>query len=60
MNCDIEKFLGKLNTLKCKESIEFRLRFEKKWLNYRFVKSTLIEKELLELIKSYKNYHKLK
>lgn len=56
MKFEIENFLDKLSTVKCCESIEFRLRFQKAWLKYLTDKDKNTEKELLRLICEYKKY----
>lgn len=56
MKFEIEDFIAKLNSFKCNESIEFRLRFQKTWLNYLTNKDKSTEKELLRLIFEYQNF----
>lgn len=56
MKFEIEDFIAKLNTLQCSESIEFRSRFQKKWLKYLTDKDEKIEKELLRLVFVYQKF----
>lgn len=56
MKFEIENFITKLNTIKCSESIEFRLRFQKAWLKYLINKDKNTEKELLRLIFEYQKF----
>jgi len=58
MQFEIEDFITKLNTIKCSESIEFRLRFQKTWLKYLTHKDKKTEKELLRLIFEYQKFMK--
>lgn len=44
MKFEIEDFIAKLNSIKCNESIEFRLRFQKTWLKYLTRKDINTEK----------------
>lgn len=56
MKFEIEDFIAKLNTIQCSESIEFRLRFQKKYLGYLVEQDINIEKELLRLIFEYQKF----
>ena len=60
MKLEIEDFIAKLNTIQCNESIEFRLRFQKKWLKYLTHKDKNTEKELLRLIFEYQKFKNYK
>lgn len=55
MKFEIEDFIAKLSTIQCSESIEFRSRFQKKWLLYQYNNCKVIQKELVHLINSYLN-----
>lgn len=56
MKFEIEDFITKLNVIKCSDSIEFRLRFQKTWLKYLINKDKNIERELLRLIFEYQKF----
>ena len=56
MKFKIEDFITKLNTIQCGDSIEFRLRFHKTWLNYLAHSDENTEKELLRLIFKYQKF----
>ena len=56
MKFQIEDFIAKLNTIQCSDSIEFRLRFHKTWLNYLAHSDENTEKELLRLIFKYQKF----
>ncbi len=60
MKFEIEDFITKLNSIKCDESIEFRLRFQKTWLKYLTNKDKNTEKELLRLIFEYQKFREIK
>lgn len=60
MRFQIEDFITKLNSIKCDESIEFRLRFQKTWLKYLTNKDKNTEKELLRLIFEYQKFRRNK
>lgn len=60
MRFQIEDFITKLNSIKCDESIEFRLRFQKTWLKYLTNKDKNTEKELLRLIFEYQKFREIK
>lgn len=56
MKLEIEDFIFNLNTIKCSKSIEFRSRFQKKYLRYLIEQDKNIEKELLRLIFEYQKF----
>lgn len=56
MKFQIEDFIAKLNTIQCSDSIEFRTRFQKKWLKYLTYKDTTTESELMCLITEYQKF----
>lgn len=60
MKLEIEDFIAKLNSIKCSESIEFRSRFQKKYLRYLIQQDKNTEKELLRLIFEYQKFCRLK
>ncbi len=60
MKFESEDFITKLNSIKCDESIEFRLRFQKTWLKYLTNKDKNTEKELLRLIFEYQKFREIK
>lgn len=57
MKLKIEDFITKLNTIQCSDSIEFRLRYYKTWLNYLAHKDKNTEKHLLRMISEYQNFN---
>ncbi|MBA5794001.1 hypothetical protein H1R17_12055 [Flavobacterium sp. xlx-214] len=56
MNLEIKSFIETLNQTQCKENIEFRSRFQKKWLKYQEKKCDKIAQELLKLMHSYQEF----
>ncbi|RRA90382.1 hypothetical protein [Paenimyroides viscosum] len=56
MKFEIEDFITKLNTIQCSDSIEFRSRFQKRWLSYLADQDKNTEKELLRLIFEYQKF----
>jgi len=54
MNTEIKTFIETFDSVKCGHSFEFRLRITKLWLKYQESYCATIEKELLDLIASYK------
>lgn len=56
MKFQIEDFITKLNTIQCSDSIEFRLRYYKTWLNYLAHKDKNTEKQLLRMIFEYQKF----
>lgn len=56
MKFQIKDFITKLNTVQCSDSIEFRQRFNKRWLKYLTDKDKNTEKELLRLIFEYQKF----
>lgn len=56
MKFEIEDFVTKLNSIKCSESIEFRSRFQKKYLRYLGDHDKNTERELLRLIFEYQKF----
>ena len=51
---ELQQFLDVLNRIQCPKSIEFRLRFQKKWLFYQKEHCKILENELMQLMISYK------
>ena len=51
---ELQQFLDVLNKKQCPKSIEFRLRFQKKWLYYEKEHCKALENELIRLMASYK------
>lgn len=56
MNLEIKSFIENLNQSHCKESIEFRARFQKKWLKYQENKCDKVGQDLLKLMHSYQQF----
>lgn len=56
MKFEIEDFITKLNTIKCSDSIEFRLRCQKKYLRYLADYDKDNEEELLRFIFEYQKF----
>lgn len=56
MKIEIENFITQLVSIKCSESIEFRQRFQKKWLWYLSCRDKNIEKDLLRLKFEYHKF----
>ncbi len=56
----ISPFLEELNKIQCRESIEFRLRFHKKWLLFRKNNCNILKEELLRLMLEYQKFKKEK
>ncbi len=53
-------FMEELNSIKCMESIEFRLRFHKKWLHFRKNNCKMLKEELLQLMLEYQKFKEKK
>lgn len=59
MNTEIKYFIEKLDQIQCRESIEFRLRFKKKWLLFQNNDNEK-GKELVQLIEEYHKFLNLR
>ena len=56
MKLELQSFIETLNQTQCKESTEFRARFQKKWLKYQEKKCDKLAQELLNLMHSYHQF----
>lgn len=56
MKLELKSFIENLNQVQCKESIEFRSRFQKKWLKYQEHKCDKVAQDLLKLMHSYQQF----
>lgn len=54
MKTDFLNFIQELEKYQNDDTIEFRLRFQKKFLKYREQKCSVIKTDLQKLIKSYR------
>ncbi|WKW45550.1 hypothetical protein P3875_07085 [Myroides sp. JBRI-B21084] len=52
----MKQFLSKLHTIKCNDSIEFRLRFHKKWLKYIEHPTLNNKADLEQMMEGYNQY----
>ena len=54
---ELQQFLDVLNKKQCPKCIEFRLRFQKKWLHYQKEYCKTIENELMQLMSNYNKHY---